>query len=533
MKTITERARLDALAGFEILDSAPEETFDRITALLSRILGVAHACISFVDRERVWFKSAHGLSVSQVNREPGLCHTVVETGALVHYEDASTDSRSRSNSLTKGEDGIRFYVGAPLVDRAGFRIGTLCAFSSTPRCLTEAEGQIVTDLTSLVMHEVDARRTRNQLERTEAVLRHSQRLESIGIVASGVAHDFNNMLGGIIGNIALLKIALDGTDRVQELLDEVESAAHRAAELSSQVLAYAGREDMTVNSPVNLNASARSTCKMLELILNKSTSLKLDLDESIPFVSANSISLSQVAMNLITNASEAYLGKPGEVRVATFRRADGKIALQVSDDGIGMDAATRASAMNAFFTTKVGGRGLGMAVVGRIVQQLGGSLELESDPGVGTTIRIILPHSEASSPQNTVKSDDCMGWRAKGTVLVIDDEPSIRAVATRALSLVGLDVISADSGESGLREFKQNRERIVAVIVDLSLPNMDGNDVMRAIHGIAPGVPVILASGHTREDISTRVELGRLAGVLTKPFSPNEMIRAVRKAVTC
>lgn len=528
MPSTREHDRLQALARYQILDSEPEQIYDRIAALLARLLDVPHACVSFVDRDRVWFKSAHGLNVSEVDRQPGFCHTVVETGEVTHYVDATQDDRSLANELAQGEGAIRFYVGAPLETDDGFRIGTLCAFAPVARDLSTAERQFLVDLADLVMHEIELRRTRNQLERTEAVLRRSQRLESIGLVASGVAHDFNNLLGGIIGNIGLLKLKSEGSGATCEIMDEIEVVALRAAELSRQVLAYAGREGGPEETTVDFNEIIREMSCMIDSITHESVSLHTDLDPELPPVAANSTAIRQVVMNLITNASDAYRGEQGIVCLSTSVSPLGNVTLEVADNGMGMDQVTRDRILEAFFTTKVGGRGLGMAVVGRIVQQLGGSIDISSTEGVGTKIRIELPRSDEPAGKSSREGDDSSEWRASGTVLVVDDEKVILKVAQRTLALVGLDVLTAESGVEAMRQFEEHREDVVAVIIDLSMPVMDGGEVMLAIRAICPTVPIIIASGHSEHDVAERIGGHHLEGFLEKPFSPRAMIRAVR-----
>ena len=191
----TEFRRVAALKHYEILDTPRESTFDRITQLLADMLGVPLACISLVDEDRVWFKSAVGLEVPEVEREDGFCTTLVANDQDVrHIQDASAHPETLHHSLVC-TGGIRFYAGAPLCTQEGLRIGTLCAFGTEVRALTPTEHDSLRGLADLVMNEIELRRTRHELARTEATLRRSQRLESIGMVASGVAHDWRRKNG--------------------------------------------------------------------------------------------------------------------------------------------------------------------------------------------------------------------------------------------------------------------------------------------------------------------------------------------------
>ena len=527
----TEERRLDALYRYRILDTPKEGTFDRITKLLAHLLEVPHAGVALVDKERVWFKATHGVDAVEVSRMPGLCATAIECDGILHFEDATRDPTARSHPFVRDDDGIRFYVGAPLRTPDGHLIGTLFAFAPEPRGLSVSERRCIEALAELVMHEIDARRARSELDRTERALQKSQHLESIGMVASGVAHDFNNLLGGILGNVGLLRLELDNAATARELLDEIELVTRRAADLAGQVLAFVGKGDEEASFPIDLNSLIRETSYMLEAALHKETRLQLDLAAGLPSVQGNPTSLRQLIMNLITNASEAYAGAPGTVRLSTRLGADGAVLAEIADDGPGLDAATKERAFEPFFTTKSDGKGLGLAIVQRIVTGLDGSIEVISQPGNGTTMRVVLQAS-AEQPTATVDpratSED---WSAEGTMLVVDDEEVILSLARRTLERVGLDVLCANSGSEALELFGRHRESIVGVVLDLSMPGMSGDETFRALRAESPDLPVILSSGHTEREATSRFEPATLQAFLQKPYSPEELRHRVREVI--
>ncbi|MEM7352816.1 MAG: ATP-binding protein, partial [Acidobacteriota bacterium] len=376
----TDPIRVAALERYGILDTPSETTFDIITTMLSEMLQVPHACVSLVDRNRVWFKSTVGVEVREVDREAGFCSTLVVTDEDVrHIEDASEHPETEGNSLVCGESGIRFYAGAPLCTPDGHRIGTLCAFGPTPRGITDTERTSLRNLATLVMHEIELRSMRQRLERTEAALRQAQRLESVGLVASGVAHDFNNLLSGILGNAQLLRRRLDGNEDGQELLNEIETTGRRAADLVEQVLAYAGRGEDSPSAPTDLNALVYETHHMVQASIDDGTEIDLDLADGLPAVLGQSTGLRQLVLNLLTNASEAC-GEAGKVQLATrLDTTTGRIVMTVGDNGHGIADEAKERIFEPFFSSKTGGRGLGLAICHRIVEQHTGTIEVESE----------------------------------------------------------------------------------------------------------------------------------------------------------
>ncbi len=531
-----ERDRLAALHRYEILDSPKEATFDRIVSLLARFLDVPSACVSLVDKERTWFKAAHGVSAVEVPRDPGLCETAIESDGVLYLPDASVDPRSKENRLVRAENGIRFYVGAPLKTTDGFRIGTLCAFCSKPRELSDRELMCISDLAALVMHEIENRRGRRQLERTEVALRNSQRLESVGMVAGGVAHDFNNLLGGILGNAGLLRRELANPELAQEFLDEIELITRRAADLAGQVLAYIGKEGDDFNLPVDVNKVVRETSMMLDAALSNQTNLEFELSDDPLVARTNRTALQQMIMNLITNASESHEGASGRVQLSTAKDANtNEILIRVSDNGSGMEPETRELIFDPFFTTKKAGKGLGLAVVHRILSLCGGTARVDTAPGEGTSIELRLPASpeEEADPSSQQLSDT--DWSGEGTVLMIDDEEPLLKMTGRILNGAGFEVLAASNGHQAVEMFEEHGERLSAIILDLSMPTMNGPDTLRALRKSAGrdfDIPVILSSGHTEREATSQFEDCVIGGFLKKPYSIEELLSIIREVTS-
>ena len=523
-------ARVAALERYEILDTPGEATFDIITSMLAEMLQVPHACVSLVDRDRVWFKSTVGVEVREVDREAGFCSTLVVSDEDVrHIEDAKDHPGTQNNSLVCGEPGIRFYAGAPLCTPDGYRIGTLCAFGPMPRGISDTERSTLRNLATLVMHEIELRSTRRELERTEAALRKAQKLESIGMVASGVAHDFNNLLSGILGNAQLLRRKLVGNATGQELVNQIETTGRRAADLAEQVLAYAGRGEDSPIAPTDLNALVRETHRMVLASLEGRTNIVLDLAPDLPAALGQSTGLRQLVLNLLTNAAEAC-GPSGETRLTTaFDPLNTQVVLTVSDQGRGIAEEAQARIFEPFFSSKAGGRGLGLAICHRIVEQHAGTIEVESEIGQGTTFRVTLPACEVTLAERAAEAL-APESRLLGRVLVVDDEPSICDLAERALAEEGYEVLIARGGAEALDILDQQHGSLDVILLDWRMPLVDGEQVLAAMVQRGKPVPVILASGHPQEHVLKRVQSNLVSSFLKKPFMLDDLLDRVEQA---
>lgn len=521
-----ERARVEAVKRYRILDSEREGTFDRITALAASILDVPHAVVSLVDVDRSWFKSVVGVDASEIPRAPGLCERALCEEGLFHLKNARLDPEAGCNPLVDSEGGIRFYAGVALRTPDGFAIGTLCVFGPEPRDLSDHERTWLHKLAEFTMHEIESRRMRLELRHTENALLQAQRLGSIGLVASGVAHDFNNLLGGIVGNVELLKGEVESGSTASELVSEIGAVANRSAELVGQVLAFAGREDDSCG-PVDLNALVEQTRYMLSSVVDDNTQLELELADEEVIVDGNAASMRQLIMNLITNASEAYAGKPGTVRLTTSQVGD-RIFMTVRDEGMGLSPEVREHMFEPLFTTKDEGRGLGLAVVKRILEAQGTNIDVESELGQGTTIRVSLPTStaplEASAPEKS-RSAIAPG---EGAILVIDDEQSILNVTRRILTRSDYKVVCALGGLEGIDLLKEHKGDVRAVLLDMSMPVLSGEETLTQLRKIAPDLKVILSSGHTEEQARSKFLDHEISGFLKKPYGLSELLEMVK-----
>jgi len=381
-------------------------------------------------------------------------------------------------------------------------------------------------------------------KRFEQQLQQTQKLESLGVMAGGVAHDFNNLLVGILANASLaLECSRDAN--IEPMLRDVVTAGERASGLVRQMLAYAGQNRLAA-SALDLGNLIRETATLVRASIPKTVALELELAPELPRVEADTAQLQQVIMNMVINAAEAIPENcPGAVTVATSARAltafdrersiipieltgQEYIEVRFTDTGNGIPPDVQQKIFDPFFTTKFTGRGLGLSAVLGIVRSHGGALTLESAPGQGTTFRILLPATrgavEAPAPQ---RSADVQG---SGAILVVDDEETVRTIARRTLERRGYTVWTAEGGAEAIALLDTHPE-IVAVVLDLAMPAMTGDQVAPLLHARRPGLPIILSSGYAEIDAARRFADGDLAGFLQKPYTARALAEKVAAVV--
>ncbi len=379
-----------------------------------------------------------------------------------------------------------------------------------------------------------------------ARVQQSQKLESLGALAGGIAHDFNNLLVAIIGNAGLARMKLGASSQADRNLRDIESASNRAAELTQQMLAYSGGGSFLVE-PVDVGDVIGGIKDLLEVATRRSTTLELRLAADLPAFDADATQVRQLLLNLVTNAAEAVGDDGGQVTITTGVILADRDALartyvddelpsgryvyvEVQDDGGGMSPDVRMRAFEPFFTTKRAGRGLGLAASLGIVRSHRGAIQIESDEGnEGTRVRVLFPTSQESASRDTAQNGAApVPAPNRCTVLVIDDEQGVRAVARESLLYGGFEVITAKDGDEGLRVFAERRAEIDVILLDMTMPGLSGLQVLEKLREMDPGVGVILSSGHTREAALARVG-DNLPGFLKKPYLPQKLIHTVQE----
>ncbi|HJW73201.1 MAG TPA: PAS domain S-box protein [Geothrix sp.] len=370
--------------------------------------------------------------------------------------------------------------------------------------------------------------------RSEEALRHAQKLESLGILAGGIAHDFNNLLTVVLGNLNLAQMSMDERAPAHPFLRKTEAAVLRATELTRQMLAYSGRGAFQVE-PRNLNGIVKDVTHLLEVSIPKKVELHFDLAPALPSINADGAQIQQVVMNLVTNASDAIGDQEGAIHLRTRTvdlepsqlqmdfsaapLAPGRfVILEVEDTGMGMSAEVKSRIFDPFFTTKARGRGLGLSAMLGILRGHGGGLQISSEVGKGSTFRLYFPASEA--PQNPFDAFDetLQRGRLKGRVLVVDDEALIIETLQSALEVMGLEVLTAADGLEALVRFGEENENLSLVIMDLTMPRMDGREAFENMREMNPRVPIVLSSGYMERDSLQSLAGSPPDGFIQKPY---------------
>jgi PAS domain S-box-containing protein len=384
--------------------------------------------------------------------------------------------------------------------------------------------------------------------RLDEAVRESQKLESIGVLAAGVAHDFNNVLTAIIGNVSLARhAASSGKDRdIDDLLVAAEQAGRRAGELVQQLLNYAGKGRREVK-PVDVARVIGDAVAIVRASVPPKVRIDLDAPESV-WVQADTGQLQQLVLNLVLNAAEAIGKNSGHVsirlRVRDFSEAELRgtyvgfplperpyTELVVQDTGAGMDPDTVRQIFEPFFTTKFLGRGLGLAAALGIVRSHGGGIAVESTRGHGSTFKVILPSEQDADTPGTVADAIVEAARGDDLVLVVDDEAAIRAMLQRSLEQLGYTVLVAEHGGQAVELVERTGEEIALVLLDLAMPVLDGWETVLVLRDRRPDLPIIVMSGLADQEALRRLERVQIAGFVPKPFAPEQLAQAIAMAL--
>jgi PAS domain S-box-containing protein len=385
-------------------------------------------------------------------------------------------------------------------------------------------------------------------KKNEQQLRQAQKLESLGILAGGVAHDFNNLLTGIMGNASLLLETMEPGSRSRVMLQNVITASERAAQLTRQLLTYAGKDQGKLK-PLDVAAAIKELVPLLSASIPKMVRLSLELENGVPLVEADPGQLQQVMMNLVINAAESIPERtPGEVKVAVGRRRlqpedyqDAVVPIEtgnreyvsftVTDNGSGIDGATQARIFDPFFSTKFHGRGLGLSAVLGIVKGHGGTLTVRTTPEKGSVFTVFLPASRdarrVETPMPSMREKAATGT---GTILFVDDEPGLRTIAQWTLEERGYRVLLAENGQQGIAVLAAHPE-VRAVVLDLAMPVMSGDTAGPMMRSLRPDVPLILSSGYSESGALERVGAHVVTGFLEKPYRADVLVAKVEEVL--
>ena len=480
-------------------------------------------------------------------RVPFGCYKIgrVASGEDIGFvtNDVTSDSRVHDHVWAKSLSLVSF-AGFRLISTDQKPVGVLALFSK--QAITPDIGHLLEDLANATSQVVITGIAEEEQRKLEAQVQQSQRLESLGVLAGGIAHDFNNLLTSVLGNVGLAQADLPLESPVQESLKEIENATHSAAELCRQMLAYSGRGRFVMEQ-INLSRLTQELIHLLQSSISKKAVLNCKFADTLPAVEADPSQVRQVVMNLVINASEAIGDKEGIITISTgtvlcdqnylwknhFLEPPSPgtyVFLEVLDTGCGMDAETKSKIFDPFFTTKFTGRGLGLAAVLGIMRQHKGAIKVTSKPGKGTTFMVLFPISTktASQPQPDALPKP---WHGSGTIMVVDDEAAVRNVTRIILERSGFSVLTASDGREAIKLFQKHGRKIACVILDLTMPHMNGEETYRELRRISSDVPVIMASGYSEQEIAKHFTAQDPPGFIEKPFEATTLMAKLRNTL--
>jgi len=495
----------------------------------AQLLDLAHDAIISLDRtETIQFWSQGAARMYGWTREEAVGRVSQD---LLHTEFPILLDEIRRKVATEGhwegqlthvrKDGTTLKVSS----RWAVRLGSSGQFQGTL--------QINTDVTERL--------------RIEEQLRHTQKLESLGVLAGGVAHDFNNLLTGILGNTSLALESVPPHHPQRQFLEEVMRASERAADLTRQLLAYAGKGRFIMRT-IDLSAVVREIRGLLLTSIPKNVQLHLQLHSRLPGIDADPGQLQQIVMNLVINGAEAIGAEGGSVLVLTgveevdeayiatmssageVLRPGSYVMLEVHDTGCGMEQETLARMFDPFFTTKFAGRGLGLSAVLGIVRAHQGAIKVYSKPEQGTTLKVLLPAS--ANPVSAAPRAVTGNLGGTGTILVVDDEDLVRQTARLTLQRYGYQVMLASNGAEALECYRGQPDAIALVLLDLTMPVMNGEETLTHLQVLDPGVRVLLTSGYNEVEAVQRFAGKGLAGFIQKPYTASALAEKVKALIT-
>ena len=385
------------------------------------------------------------------------------------------------------------------------------------------------------LREMEKRQEEVKRQKMEKNLRETQKLESLGVLAGGIAHDFNNILTGILGNVDLALDDLSPASPVRNYIEYVQKEAKRAAELSNQMLVYSGKGKFVIEY-IDVNEIIKEMTHMLRVSISKHHIIKYDLAKNLSSVEVDITQIRQVIMNLIINASEAMGENSGLISVTTGAKECDRHYfknmylnedipgglynfIEVGDTGVGMDEETIKKIFDPFFTTKFTGRGLGMSAVLGIIRGHKGAINIESKPGKGTKFTIHLPASgKTLSTIKTDREEIAASWRGSGTVMVVDDEETIREMGKMMLQKIGFNVITAYDGQEAVEIFRSRKDEIDCILLDLTMPRMNGEECFHELRKIRKDIRVVIYSGYSKEETAQKFVNQGVNEFLQKPF---------------
>ena len=407
--------------------------------------------------------------------------------------------------------------------------------------------QAIRDEHGTVIRVVGATQDITDLKRAQQESAARQKLESLGTLASGIAHDFNNLLGGVLAESELALAELDSGLHPREQLGAIRDVALRGSEIVRQLMVYAGVESAPVG-PVDLSRIIREMIDLLKVSVSKHAELETDLPNDLPCVQADAAQIRQIIMNLVTNASEAIGKRDGVIRIAARRMSPDQsssgeipsylsgidhVQLEVSDTGCGMLPRVQTRVFDPFFTTKSAGRGLGLAIVDRIVHSLRGKIHMASELGKGTTFQISLPSREIDPiPEPLFPVEGAADFSASATVLVVEDEDILRQAVAKALRRSGLEVLETANGSAAIEILRASGNKIDVILLDMTIPGSSSDEVAAEYARVRSDAKIIVTSAYSEETARKTMSVPQVRGFIRKPFHLGVLVETLRNTLS-
>jgi PAS domain S-box-containing protein len=524
------------VAALRARTSELEKTLGKLADAEEQVLGARAQAQALLDNipHMAWMKNPRGVFLAVNEPFARACgypksailgKTDRDIWPLEHAEKYMQDDRRVL------ESGEKFFVEERIAEG-----GDVKWFETFKTPIRDGRGLMIGTV-GLARDITDRKRAEEERQELERRMQETQKLESLGVLAGGIAHDFNNLLVSVLANAELALGALTGDQpnaAALERVTDIRSAAMHAAELTNQMLAYSGRGHFDVR-PISLTELCLDMRHLLGASLSKKADVKYELMPELPAAQADIAQMRQLIMNLITNASDALGERAGVIHVRTgTERVVGPVGdlygpaplaldtyafLEVTDDGSGMSAETRARLFEPFFTTKFTGRGLGLSAVQGIVRGHGGGIVVKTALGKGTTIKVLIPCASQPERQAVQQPEPTAAWTGTGLVLLVDDDARVRTVTELLLRDLGFDVLGAGSGRDAIREFEGRADEIRLVLLDVTMPDLSGDQVLGELRRRRAGLKVLICSGYAEEEMRERFSSEDMSSFLQKPYT--------------
>ncbi|MDA1013455.1 MAG: response regulator [Planctomycetota bacterium] len=533
----------------EVLDTLIKVIEEQTNGMLCSILRLERGepdCLKHVAAPNLPAAYTNLIDGLAIGPSAGSCGTAAFTGKQVIVQDIHKDPLWANYVELVVPFGFRACWSQPIMSD-GKVLGTFAMYYHEPRKPTSSELQLINEFANLAGIAMVRHAEMTEQDRIREQILQTQKLESLGVLASGIAHDFNNLLVGILGNADLAAAILPEDSPIRPNIELIERSATHAADLCQQLLAYSGESPLAVTA-ANLTDLVHDMSQLLKVSVSKQVLLEHDFAENLPVMHVDPSQLRQVVMNLITNASDAIGEQNGVVRLMTGEvDADaidrkppfyGTIEpntqyqfLEVSDNGVGMDFPTMERMFEPFYTTRVSGRGLGLASVLGIVQRHGGAIQVRSRLDAGTTVRVFFPCGGDFRKDDSDLPDPLIGERHSGTLLFADDDDLVRETVVRLLEFSEFNVITATDGQMAIEIFESRQVEIDVVLLDMKMPHKNGFETFWAMRAVRPGVPIVMTSGFQDDTALAKILAEPFTAFVRKPFRSHQLIQAIRSVV--